>query len=137
MGIGLLLPDGTAAAYLVLLSVVLVRLPLYLWARPVLLDREPAQPGPAHLLLAVLLAGAAPFSGFPARLLVLHAATQLAWPLAIPLLAGMLLWTAHAARLAGTVAVPRGRGALGLWLVVGLSLVLGLAPGALRAVGSV
>jgi hypothetical protein len=47
----------------------------------------------------------------------------------------MLLWTAHAFRLARTVGMPQGRGSLGLWLVLALSLVLGLAPGALRAVG--
>jgi hypothetical protein len=47
----------------------------------------------------------------------------------------MLLWTAHAFRLARTVGTPQGRGSLGLWLVLALSLVLGLAPAALRAVG--
>jgi NADH:ubiquinone oxidoreductase subunit 2 (subunit N) len=135
VGLGLFMPEGRAAAYLALLSVVLVRLPLYLWARPVLLGREKPRLGPLNVLLAVMLAGAAPFSGFPVRLLVLHAAVQIAWPLAVPLLAAMLLWAAHAFRLARTVGAPRGRGALGLWLTLALSLGLGLAPGVLRAAG--
>src|SRR5207245_816226 len=75
VGLGLLLPEGFAAADIVLLSIVLVRLPLYLWARPALQGAEPSRPGSVSVALAVLLAGAPPFSGFPARLLVLHSAT--------------------------------------------------------------
>src|SRR5262249_36541448 len=45
VGIGLFLHDGMAAAYLVLLSILLVRVPLYLYARPALLGREPAALG--------------------------------------------------------------------------------------------
>ena len=136
VGIGLLVHDGLAAAYLILLSIVLVRLPLYLWARPTLRSERPARSGSLNVVVVAVLAGAAPFSGFPVRLLVLHAASQVFWPLAVPLLLAMLLWLAHAGRLARTVVVPSGRAALGLWLVLGLSLLLGLAPGAMRALGS-
>ena len=135
IGTGLLLPDGLAAAYLALLAIVLVRVPLYLWARPALLGREPARLGALNILLAVLLAGAAPFSGFPVRLLALSAATQTAWPLAVPMVAAMLLCTMSAVRLARTLGSHHGRAAVGLWLTLGLGLLLGLAPGALRALG--
>jgi hypothetical protein len=137
VGIGLFLPDGLAAAYLALLGIVLVRVPLYLWARPALLGTQPARLSSLNVLLAVLLAGAAPFSGFPVRLLVLNAATQTAWPLAIPLLAAMLLGVTYAVRLARALGSHRGRAAIGLWITLGLGLVLGLAPAALRALGGV
>jgi hypothetical protein len=132
VGIGLLLPAGRAAAYLALLSIVLVRVPLYLWARPALLRGEPGQPGRFNGILVVLLAGAAPFSGFPIRLLVLGAATQEAWQLAIPLVLAMLLAIASATRLARTLGAQGGRAAAGMWVTVGLSVLLGLAPGLAR-----
>jgi hypothetical protein len=134
-GIGLFRPAGLAGAYLALLSIVLVRLPLYVWARPALPGEERSRLGPLQVILIVLLAGAAPFAGFPIRLLVLQAATQAAWPLAIFLLLAMLLWIGHAPRLARTVTVPHGGAAAGLWLTLALSLGLGLAPGLLRAAG--
>jgi hypothetical protein len=137
VGLGLFLRDGFAAAYLVMLSIVLVRVPLYLWARPALPGQKPTRLGTLNALLAVLLAGAAPFSGFPVRLLVLGAATQMAWPLAIPLVLAMLLSVTSALRLARTLGAHRGRPAIGLWVVLGLGLLLGLAPGALRALAGV
>ena len=135
VGIGLLLPDGLAAAYLALLAIVLVRVPLYLWARPALLGSRPARLGALNVLLAVLLAGAAPFSGFPVRLLVLGAATQIAWPLAIPLVAAMLLAIASAVRLARALGSHHGWAAIGVWITLGLGLLLGLAPSVLRSLG--
>jgi hypothetical protein len=135
VGLGLFLPDGLAAAYLALLAIVLVRVPLYLWARPALLGRQPARLTALNVLLAVLLAGAAPFAGFPVRVLVLSAATQTAWPLAIPLVAAMLLGITYAVRLARTLGSHGGRAAVGLWITLGLALVLGLAPAALRSLG--
>jgi hypothetical protein len=135
VGIGLFARDGFGAGYLAFLGIVLVRLPLYLWARPALLGRRPARLVPLNVLLAVLLAGAAPFSGFPVRLLVLDVATQAAWPLAIPLVAAMLMGVTYAMRLARTLGEHRGPAAIGLWVVLGLSLVLGVVPGVLRAVG--
>ena len=137
VGIGLFARDGFAAAYLALLSIVLVRLPLYLWARPALLGSRPAEMRALNVLLAVLLAGAPPFSGFPVRLLVLGAATQTAWPLAIPLVLATLLGVTYAVRLARTLGAHEGRAALGLWVTLGLSLLLGLVPGALRAAGGI
>lgn len=136
-GGGLFLPAGVAAALLGLVSIVAVRLPLYLWARPALLERQPASLGPFNVLLAVLLAGAAPFSGFPVRLLVLRAATQDAWPLAIPLVLAMIVGLASAVRLARTIGDHRGRAAAGLWALLALSLLLGLAPGLVRALAGV
>jgi len=85
------------------------------------------------VIVAVLLAGAAPFSGFPVRLLLLQAATRTSWPLAVLLLAGMVLWVAHSLRLARTVDAARGRSALGLWLTVVISLGLGMFSGTIRA----
>jgi hypothetical protein len=135
VGIGLFVHDGLAAAYLAMLAIVVVRVPLYLWARPTLLGRERTGLGALNVLLAVLLAGAAPFAGFPVRLLVLSAATQSLWTLAIPLLAAMLLGVTYAVRLARTLGAPRGWAAVGLWTVLALALVLGLAPTAMTALG--
>jgi hypothetical protein len=137
VGIGLFLPDGLAAAYLALLAIVLVRVPLYLWARPALLGAQPARLSAPNVLLAVLLAGAAPFSGFPVRLLALGAATETAWPLAIPLVAAMLLGIASAVRLARTLGSHHGWAAVGLWITLALGLLLGLAPSPLRALGGI
>ncbi len=134
VGIGLLLPDGRRAGFLVLLSIVLVRLPLYLWSRPVLLGRVPARSGPVNLLLGVMLAGAAPFAGLYPRLLLLRVATGLYWPLALVLLGGMLLWVAHALRLGLSAGRPAGRTAVGVALAALLSLALGLVPGVFLAV---
>lgn len=137
IGLGLLRSEGVAAAYLALLSILVVRAPLYLAARGTLDGGARAVSGSFVVLLAVLLAGSAPFSGFPVRVLVLQAATLSGWPLALPVLAAMLLWIAHAFRLARTVALPAGLATVGLGLTVLCSLALGLAPAALRALGGV
>jgi len=129
IGVGFFQREGFAASYLALLSIVLVRLPLYMLARPDL----PAGPGTVSVLVAVVLAGVAPFAGFPVRLLLLQAATRVAWPLAVLLLAAMVLWIAHSLRLARTLSAPVGRAVLGLWLTIAISLGLGLFSGALRA----
>jgi len=134
-GLGMVVPDGYGAAYLVLASVLLVRFPLYLWARPVLLSRTPAAMGPANILLGAALAGAAPFAGFSIRLLLLRAATEVYWPLALVLGLGMLIWLGHSFRLARTLGSPRGRSAVGVVVALGFSLVLGVAPAVLLAMG--
>jgi hypothetical protein len=134
-GMGLLVRDGREAAYLALLAIVLVRLPLYVRARPALLQSVSMPSGPATVLVGLLLAGAAPFSGFPVRLLELRAATQLWWPFALVLLALMLLYTASSFRLARTLALGRGKEAVGFCLVIALSLALGLAPSLFLALG--
>jgi hypothetical protein len=135
IGLGLFERDGLAAAYLAMLAVLGVRTPLALLARTA--PAAGTGPRPLALVLVVLLAGAAPFSGFPVRLLVLRAATELAWPLAIPLLMAMALAAAHALRLARALGSPRGRGAIGLAVVLAVSLVLGLVPGILRGLGGI
>lgn len=134
VGIGLFQPEGLAAAYLALLSIVLVRLPLHVWARPGLAAKETATRGPVSVVVALALAGAAPFSGFPVRILMLQAATRAGWPLAVLLLVAMVLWLAHSLRLARTVSTHDGSSALGVWLTIAISLLLGLFPGAVRAV---
>lgn len=123
------------AAFLVLVSVAAVRLPLYVWARPVLLGRAPFHSGALNLAAGLALAGSAPFVGFAARLLLLRAATQLAWPLALLLLLAMLLWGLHAFRLGNSLGRLRGRTAAGLILALLVSLALGLAPGPLLLAG--
>ncbi len=128
VGLGIVVHDGAAAAYLVLLSILLVRLPLYLWSRPVLMGRAERALGPSNLLLGAALAGSAPFAGFSARLLLLRGATQLFWPLALLLGVGMLLWLAHSFRLARSVGRPAGRPAVGVVLALAASVVLGLLP---------
>lgn len=137
VGLGLVVGDGTRAAYLVLMGIVLVRLPLYLWARPVLLGRAAPHGGPSNLLLSAALAGAAPFAGFSARLLLLRAATQVYWPLALVLALAMLLWLAHALRLGQSLGRPQGRAAIGVVLALALSVFLGVLPGIALAAGGI
>jgi hypothetical protein len=134
-GMGLLVRDGREAAYLGLLAMVLVRLPLYLRARPALLQTSPNRLGPATVVVGLLLAGMAPVSGFPVRLLTLRAATGLWWPLALVLLALMLLSIPGSFRLARTLEPGRGEAAFGFYAAVALSLALGLVPGAILALG--
>jgi hypothetical protein len=137
IGIGVLgagSSDARAAAYLALLSIVLVRFPLYLWSRQVV--RVPGEPGTGvlNILLGAALSGAAPFAGFPVRLLLLRAATREAWPLAAALLVAMVIWVVHAFRLGRTLGRAAGRPAVGIWVTLAVSVVLGLAPGVLLAV---
>ena len=134
-GMGLLVREGREAAYLGLLAMVVVRLPLYLRTRPALLQSSPKRLRSATVLVGLLLAGMAPFSGFPVRLFALRGATELWWPLALVLLGLMLLAIPGSFRLAGTVEPGRGEAAFGFYTVIALSLALGLAPGALLALG--
>jgi len=82
------------------------------------------------LLVAAALAGAAPFAGFPARLLILGGASVQAWPLALILVAAMLGWLPQSIRLAQTLGTPTGRVRVGLIVVLLLNLALGLFPNA-------
>lgn len=135
VGFGIVVPDGLGAAYLVLLSILLVRLPLYFWSRPVLEGRAQPRLGPSNLLAGCALAGAAPFAGFGPRVLLLRGATQVFWPLALLLGVAMLFWLAHSFRLARTLGEPRGRQAIAVVLALAASLLIGLLPGALLAMG--
>jgi hypothetical protein len=126
-GLGLAIADGRAAALIILFSVVLGRLPLYLWSRQALREKVPTE-RPINLVVAALLAGTAPFAGFSARVLLLRGATQLYWPLALMLAAAMLLWLPGSLRLGRSMGVPRGRQAVGVAIVLALNVLLGVYP---------
>ena len=126
-GLGLIVADGQRAAILVLFSIVLCRLPLCLVSLEA--PREKAVTRrPVNLVVAAALAGSAPFAGFAARLLLLRAATQLFWPLAVVLAAGMLLWLPGSLRLGRSLGLPRGRQAVGVALVLAVNVAVGLYP---------
>jgi hypothetical protein len=131
-GFGLAIADGRAAALIILFSIVLGRLPLYLWSRQALRQKVPTD-RPINLVVAAVLAGSAPFAGFPARVLLLRGATQLYWPLALVLAAAMLLWLPGSLRLGRSMGVPRGRQAVGVAIVLGLNVLLGVYPQPLLA----
>jgi len=126
-GLGLIVADGQRAAMLVLFSIVLGRLPLYLVSLQAARERATAH-RPINLVVAAALAGSAPFAGFVARILLLRAATQLVWPLAIVLAAGMLLWLPGSLRLGRSLGVPKGRQAIGVALVLAANVAVGLYP---------
>jgi hypothetical protein len=126
-GFGLAIADGRAAALIILFSVVLGRLPLYLWSRQALRAKVPTD-RPINLVVAAALAGSAPFAGFPARVLLLRGATQIYWPLALVLAAAMLLWLPGSLRLGRSMGVPSGRQAVGVAIVLALNVLLGVYP---------
>lgn len=131
-GFGLAIADGQGAALMLLLSIVLGRLPLYLWSRQAVRDRTPTL-RPINLLVAAALAGSAPFAGFAARIMLLRGATQIYWPLAVVLAAAMLLWLPASLRLGRSMGLPRGRQAIGVAVVLAVSVFLGLYPQPLLA----
>ena len=126
-GFGLAIADGQGAALIVLFSIVLGRLPLYLWSRQALREKTPTD-RPINLLVAAALAGSAPFAGFAARVLLLRGATQVYWPLALVLAVAMLLWLPASLRLGRSMGLPRGRQAVGVAIVLAVNVVLGLYP---------
>jgi formate hydrogenlyase subunit 3/multisubunit Na+/H+ antiporter MnhD subunit len=126
-GFGLAIADGQGAALILLLSIVLGRLPLYLWSRQGVRDKTPTD-RPINLLVAAALAGSAPFAGFAARVMLLRGATQIYWPLAVVLAAAMLLWLPASLRLGRSMGLPRGRQAIGVAIVLALSVFLGIYP---------
>ena len=124
---GVQVTDGQAAAVLVLYGIVLGRLPLYIWSRQSL--REKIQTDrPINLLAAAMLAGAAPFVGFAARIVLLRGATQLYWPLALVIAIGLLLWLPPSLRLGRSLGLPRGRQAVGVGIALAASAAIGLYP---------
>jgi fumarate reductase subunit D len=126
-GFGLAIADGRSAALIVLFSILLGRLPLYMWSRQALREKVPTD-RPINLVVAAVLAGSAPFAGFPARVLLLRGATQLYWPLALVLAAAMLLWLPGSLRLGRSMGVPRGRQAVGVAIVLVVNVLLGVYP---------
>ena len=126
-GFGLTVVDGQRAALLVLFGIALCRLPLYLLSRQAPRERATTD-RPVNLVVAAALAGSAPFAGFAARILLLRGATQLFWPLALVLAAGMLLWLPGSLRLGRSIRLPRGRQAVGAILILAVNAAVGLYP---------
>ena len=126
-GLGMAIADGQRAALLLLYGILLSRLPLYLWSRQSLREKRPND-RPINLLAAAMLAGAAPFAGFAARVLLLRGATQLYWPLALVIGLGLLLWLPPSLRLGRSLGLPRGRQAWGVGIALGANAVIGLYP---------
>jgi len=126
-GFGVAVTDGRRAALLIFFTILLGRLPLYFASRGEVRGRV-ATERPINLLVAAALAGSAPFAGFAARVLLLRGATQLFWPLALVLAAGMLLWLPSSLRLGRSLGVPRGRQAVGVALVLAINVAVGLYP---------
>jgi hypothetical protein len=124
---GVQVADGQAAAVLILYGILLSRLPLYLWSRQSLRERIQTD-RPFNLLAAAMLAGSAPFAGFAARVFLLRGATDLYWPLALVIGAGLLLWLPPSLRLGRSLGAPRGRQALGVGIALALSVAIGLYP---------
>jgi NADH:ubiquinone oxidoreductase subunit 4 (subunit M) len=131
-GFGLAIADGQGAALILLLSIVLGRLPLYLWSRQAVRDKTRTD-RPVNLLVAAALAGSAPFAGFAARVMLLRGAAQVYWPLAVVLAAAMLLWLPASLRLGRSMGLPRGRQAVGVAIVLAVNVFLGLYPQPLLA----
>jgi hypothetical protein len=126
-GFGLAIADGQRAALLVLYGILLSRLPLYLWSRQSLREKRPND-RPINLLAAAMLAGSAPFAGFAARVLLLRAATQVYWPLALVIGLGLLLWLPPSLRLGRSLGLPRGRQAWAVGIAHAVNVVIGLYP---------
>jgi hypothetical protein len=126
-GFGLAVADGQRAAVLVLFGILLNRLPLYLWSRQALREKL-LNDRPFNLLAAAMLAGAAPFAGFAARVLLLRGATEVYWPLALVIGLGLLLWLPPSLRLGSSLGLPRGRQALGVGIALALNVAIGVYP---------
>ena len=126
-GFGLALPEAQGAAVLILSSVLLARLPLYLWSRQALREKVRTD-RPLNLLVAAGLAGSAPFLGFGARILLLHSATALYWPLALVIATSLVLWVPSSLRLGRSLGRPSGPQLMGIVLVLAVNVVLGIFP---------
>lgn len=126
-GFGLTVVDGRRGALLMLFSILVGRLPVYLMSRRSIREKTTTR-RPINVVVAALLAGSAPFVGFAARILLLRASTQIAWPLAVVLAMVMLLWLPGSLRLGRSLGQPRGRQALGVALILALNVAAGLYP---------
>lgn len=126
VALGLLGPAGFAAALLLLVAMMLARLPAAAAAETA--TPEAAAPARWRLLWTLALAGAVPFAGFPARVLLLRAATLSAWPLALALAVALTVWLPASWRLAGSLPLPRGRRLVALLAMLALSVAAGVYP---------
>ena len=126
-GFGLAVADGQRAAVLVLFGILVSRLPLYLWSRQALREKM-LDDRPVNLLAAAMLAGAAPFAGFAARVLLLRGASEVYWPLALVIGLGLLLWLPSSLRLGRSLGLPRGRQAVGVGVALGINVAIGVYP---------
>jgi len=126
-GLGLFVDDAQRSALLGLFAIVLCRLPLYVVSAQ-LPARTATTERPMNLVVAAALAGSAPFAGFAARVLLLRAATQLFWPLALVLALAMLAWLPGSLRLGRSLGPVRGRQAVAVALTLALNLAAGLYP---------
>jgi hypothetical protein len=137
VSLGLLNAAGSAAAYLLVVALVLLRLPPAAWLEAAPDAAAPRRGRARGVVLALALAGAAPFAGFAARLLLLRGATSVAWPFALVLGVALALWLPAAWRLGVSLRQPRSR-ALNAAQLAGLvaTAAIGLYPAAvLRPVG--
>lgn len=126
-GFGLTVADGRRGSLLVLFGILAGRLPLYLLSRQSIREKTTTR-RPINVVVAAALAGSAPFVGFAARILLLRASTQIAWPLAVVLALVMLLWLPGSLRLGRSLGQPRRRQALGVFLVLAVNVAAGLYP---------
>lgn len=134
-GLGLAGAAGSAGAYLILVSLAAVRMPLYLCARPGLARGSRPRADLISVVAGVALAGVAPFSGFPARILILRAATATAWPLALLLGFSMLCSVPGSLRLARSLGGLEGRALWATRIALGVSLAMGVYPAFLLRAG--
>lgn len=135
ISLGLLNTAGAAAAYLLLLGLLLLKLPAGAWltSAPEVLKGGRAR----GVVLGLAFAGAPPFAGFAARILLLRGATALAWPLALGVGLALAASLPAAWRLGGAVRRPPGR-FVDLAQLAGLAVTaaIGVYPAAvLRPVG--
>jgi hypothetical protein len=129
-GLGCVVPDGAGmqGAYLILLQILLVRLPLHDLAQARMALGEPRRAGALSIVVGAVLCGLPPFAGFAARFYLLRAATEVGALLTVPLALGLLLWMLIGLRMGRALGVPRGRRAFGFGLVMGIALALGVVP---------
>ncbi len=129
-GLGSVVPDGAGmqGAFLILLQILLVRLPLHELAQARAALGERPRAGGLSVVVGAVLCGLPPFAGFAARFYLLRGATEVGWPLTVPLLFGLLLWVLIGLRIGRALGLPRERSAIGLGLVLGIALGLGVVP---------
>lgn len=128
VALGTLNSAALEAAFLFLLSILLLRLPLYLLARPALVRGASPSGGALNLIAAVALAGGAPFTAFAARILLVRGTVTIAWPLTALLILLLLAWLPASVRLVETVDLHEARTRRGVLVVLILNLAIGLFP---------